>query len=246
MIYSHEVQHMCVVKKGANHPSAPIPEEGKWVRSKEISDISGLTHGVGWCAPQQGSCKLTLNVKEGIIQEALIETIGCSGMTHSAAMASEILPGKTILEALNTDLVCDAINTAMRELFLQIVYGRTQSAFSEDGLPIGAGLEDLAIPPSARSDTKTETSPDWTTSPCPPHAARPGTIRTVSPTLARHLTPAPLSCGRVCAQYAAASIQASAVLARRGWDDGEPPRERTVNRLRSRCDAQAGSGKYQM
>ena len=64
-------------------------------------------------------------------------------MTHSAAMASEILPGKTILEALNTDLVCDAINTAMRELFLQIVYGRTQSAFSEDGLPIGAGLEDL-------------------------------------------------------------------------------------------------------
>ena len=64
-------------------------------------------------------------------------------MTHSAAMASEILPGLTILEALNTDLVCDAINTAMRELFLQIVYGRSQSAFSEDGLAVGAGLEDL-------------------------------------------------------------------------------------------------------
>ena len=31
----------------------------------------------------------------------------------------------------------------MRALFLQIVYGRTQTAFSEDGLPIGAGLEDL-------------------------------------------------------------------------------------------------------
>ena len=31
----------------------------------------------------------------------------------------------------------------MRELFLQIVYGRSQSAFSEGGLPIGAGLEDL-------------------------------------------------------------------------------------------------------
>lgn len=58
-------------------------------------------------------------------------------------MAAEILPGKTVLEAMNTDLVCDAINTAMRELFLQIVYGRTQSAFSEGGLPIGAGLEDL-------------------------------------------------------------------------------------------------------
>ncbi len=143
MIYSQEVQHMCCVKKGANHPSAPIPEEGKWVRAKEISDISGLTHGIGWCAPQQGTCKLTLNIKEGIIQEALVETIGCSGMTHSAAMASEILPGKTILEALNTDLVCDAINTAMRELFLQIAYGRSQSAFSEGGLAVGASLEDL-------------------------------------------------------------------------------------------------------
>ena len=126
-----------------NHGAAPIPEEAKWVKAKDVTDISGLTHGIGWCAPQQGGCKLTLNVKEGIIQEALVETIGCSGMTHSAAMASEILPGRTILEALNTDLVCDAINTAMRELFLQIVYGRTQSAFSEDGLPVGAGLEDL-------------------------------------------------------------------------------------------------------
>ena len=85
----------------------------------------------------------SLNVKNGVIEEALVETIGCSGMTHSAAMAAEVLQGKTILEALNTDLVCDAINTAMRELFLQIVYGRTQSAFSDDGLAIGAGLEDL-------------------------------------------------------------------------------------------------------
>ncbi|MGI6279075.1 MAG: iron-sulfur cluster assembly scaffold protein [Acutalibacteraceae bacterium] len=143
MNYSHEVENMCPLAKGAYHGPTPIPEEGKWVQVKEIKDVSGLTHGVGWCAPQQGACKLTLNVKEGIIQEALVETIGCSGMTHSAAMASEILVGKTILEALNTDLVCDAINTAMRELFLQIVYGRTQTAFSEDGLPIGAGLEDL-------------------------------------------------------------------------------------------------------
>ena len=143
MEYSHEVNSMCCVAINANHGCAPIPDEGRWVQAKEVKDISGLTHGVGWCAPQQGACKLTLNVKDGIIQEALIETIGCSGMTHSAAMASEILPGKTILEALNTDLVCDAINTAMRELFLQIVYGRTQTAFSEDGLPVGAGLEDL-------------------------------------------------------------------------------------------------------
>lgn len=143
MNYSHEVERMCVLAKGPKHGPAPIPEEGKWVKAYEIKDISGLTHGVGWCAPQQGACKLTLNIKEGIIQEALVETIGCSGMTHSAAMASEILPGKTILEALNTDLVCDAINTAMRELFLQIVYGRSQSAFSEGGLAVGASLEDL-------------------------------------------------------------------------------------------------------
>ena len=140
---SEEVKRMCPVTKGAKHGPAPIPEEGKWVKAKEITDISGLTHGVGWCAPQQGACKLTLNVKKGIIEEALVETLGCSGMTHSAAMAAEVLSGKTLLEALNSDLVCDAINTAMRELFLQIVYGRTQTAFSENGLPVGAGLEDL-------------------------------------------------------------------------------------------------------
>ena len=143
MIYTKEVENMCPVNKGAYHGPAPIPQEGKWVQVKEISDVSGLTHGVGCCAPQQGACKRTLNVKNGIMEEALVESLGCSGMTHSAAMAGEILIGKTLLEALNTDLVCDAINTAMRELFLQIVYGRSQSAFSEGGLAIGAGLEDL-------------------------------------------------------------------------------------------------------
>ena len=143
MIYSTAVKNMCPVTQGVHHGAAPIPEEAKWVQAKKVEDTSGYTHGVGWCAPQQGACKLSLNVKDGIIQEALVETLGCSGMTHSAAMAAEILPGLTILEALNTDLVCDAINTAMRELFLQIVYGRTQSAFSEDGLQIGAGLADL-------------------------------------------------------------------------------------------------------
>ena len=143
MNVSHEVERMCVVHKGPHHGPAPIPEEGKWVKAYQISDISGLSHGVGWCAPQQGACKLTLNVKEGIIEEALVETLGCSGMTHSAAMAAEILPGKTLLEALNTDLVCDAINVAMREIFKQLAYGRSQTAFSENGLPVGASLEDL-------------------------------------------------------------------------------------------------------
>ena len=141
--YSQEVEQMCVVKKGPNHGPAPSPEEGQWVKAYEIKDISGFSHGIGWCAPQQGTCKLSLNVKNGIVEEALVETVGCSGMTHSAAMAAEILPGKTLLECLNTDLVCDAINVAMREIFLQFVYGRTQSAFSEDGLVVGAGLEDL-------------------------------------------------------------------------------------------------------
>ena len=143
MNYSSEVKEMYCIAKGCDHGPAPIPQEGQWNQVRQVTDINGLTHGVGWCAPQQGACKLTLNIKEGIIEEALVETLGCTGMTHSAAMAAEILPGKTILETLNTDLVCDAINTAMRELFLQIVYGRSQSAFSEGGLEIGAGLEDL-------------------------------------------------------------------------------------------------------
>lgn len=143
MQYSSDIQTMCPIQRGDLHPSAPIPVEGSMIRPKEVIAISGLSHGVGACAPQQGAAKLTLNVKSGVIEEALIETIGCSGMTHSAAMAAEILTGKTILEALNTDLVCDAINVAMREIFLQFVYGRTQSAFSEGGLEVGAALEDL-------------------------------------------------------------------------------------------------------
>lgn len=132
----------CPINMTGFGPS-PIPEEAKWVQVKEIKQISGFSHGCGKCAPQQGTCKLTLNVKNGIIKEALVETIGCSGMTHSAAMAAEILPGKTLLEALNTDLVCDAINDAMKQIFLQLVYGRSQSAFSENGLEVGAALEDL-------------------------------------------------------------------------------------------------------
>ena len=102
--YSQKVEDMACVTQEVHHGAAPIPEEGKWVKSKNVQDISGLTHGVGWCAPQQGACKLTLNVKDGIIQECLVETIGCSGMTHSAAMAAEILPGLTVLGAGLDDL----------------------------------------------------------------------------------------------------------------------------------------------
>ena len=31
---------MCTVGKGAYHGPAPIPEEGKWVQVKQISDVS--------------------------------------------------------------------------------------------------------------------------------------------------------------------------------------------------------------
>jgi len=125
------------------HGPSPIPQEGVYEQVYDMRQLSGFSHSIGTCAPKQGACKLTVNVKEGIIEEALIEVIGCSGMTQSAAMAAEILPGKTLLEALNTDLVCDGINVAMREMFLAIAYGRTQTSFSLGGLPIGAGMEDL-------------------------------------------------------------------------------------------------------
>ena len=47
MIYTKEVQNMCPVNKGAYHGPAPIPEEGKWVQVKQITDVNGFTHGIG-------------------------------------------------------------------------------------------------------------------------------------------------------------------------------------------------------
>ena len=64
MIYTQEVENMCPVAQGVHHGAAPVPTEGKWVQNKEVKNISGFTHGVGWCAPQQGACKLTLNVRK--------------------------------------------------------------------------------------------------------------------------------------------------------------------------------------
>ena len=91
MIYTKEVENMCPVNKGAYHGPSPIPQEGKWVQVKEVSDISGLTHGVGWCAPQQGACKLTLNIKDGIIEEALVETLGCYKYSYERVVSSDCL-----------------------------------------------------------------------------------------------------------------------------------------------------------
>lgn len=138
-----KLRNMGVVHRCFNHGASPIPQEGEFGAVQEVNQISGFSHSAGTCAPQQGACKLTVNVKKGIVEEALIETIGCSGMTQSAAMAAEILPGKTLLEAMNTDLVCDAINVAMREIFLALVYGRSQTAFSENGLEVGSAFDDL-------------------------------------------------------------------------------------------------------
>ena len=143
MELTEELKKKYKVRPCQAHGMSPIPQEGSFDRVLNTDQISGFSHGVATCAMKQGGCKLTLNVKDGLIQEALIETIGCSGMTHSASMASEILPGKTILEAINTDLVCDAINVAMREIFLNLCYGRSQSAFTCGGLAVGAGIEDL-------------------------------------------------------------------------------------------------------
>lgn len=143
MEYTTHLKNMDTVATCPLNGSAPIPQEGKFNSVTQITELSGFSHSVGTCGLKQGACKLSLNIKEGIIQEALIEVIGCSGMTQSAAMAAEILPGKTLLEALNTDLVCDAINVAMREFFLAMAYGRTQTAYSDGGLDVGAALEDL-------------------------------------------------------------------------------------------------------
>lgn len=143
MEYTKEYEQMRMLCRTCCHGPAPIPQEGGYNQVTQINQISGLSHSVGTCAMKQGACKLTLNVKKGVIQEALVEVLGCSGMTQSAMMAAEILPGKTLLEALNTDLVCDAINVAMREYFLNMAYGRTQTAFSRGGLAVGAAIGDL-------------------------------------------------------------------------------------------------------
>jgi len=143
------LESMCSVQSSFSHGMSPIPQEGRYDEVKEVSKISGFSHSTGTCTTKQGVVKLTVNVKNGIIEEALFETVGCSGMTHAAGMAAEILPGKTLLEALNINLVCDSFHVAVREMFLNLASGRSQTAFTKDGLSIGAGFEDLG--PTVRS-----------------------------------------------------------------------------------------------
>ena len=143
MVHTKQIDNMYSVKCGMGHPVAPIPQDSHYDHVTEVTQISGFSHSCGTCTTSQGVVKLTINVKNGIIQEALFETTGCSGMTHSACMAAEILPGKTLLEALNTNLVCDAFHVAIREMFLNLAFGRSQTAFTKNGLPVGAGFDDL-------------------------------------------------------------------------------------------------------
>ena len=49
MIYSQEVENMCPVAQGVNHGAAPIPEEAKWVKSKEVKDICWLVCAAAGC-----------------------------------------------------------------------------------------------------------------------------------------------------------------------------------------------------
>ncbi len=143
MNYSHEVENMCTVKKGPHHGPAPIPEEGKWVKSYQISDISGLY-------PRRGLVRSPAGRLQADPERQGRHHRGSPGGDPRLLRHDPLRrygrrdPARQDHSGgLNTDLVCDAINVAMRELFLQMVYGRSQTAFSEDGLPIGASLEDL-------------------------------------------------------------------------------------------------------
>lgn len=75
------LDNMYPVQCSFSHGMSPLPQEGNYDEVKDISQISGFSHSCGTCTTAQGTVKLTVNVKNGIIQEALIETVGCSGMT---------------------------------------------------------------------------------------------------------------------------------------------------------------------
>ena len=136
MIYTTEVQHMCPVAKGAYHGPAPIPEEGKWVQAKQLSDISGFTHGVGWCAPQQGACKLTLNVKDGVIEDGAFVGDGCAISQASADIMLGMIIGRKEDEARR-----------LGDLFLRMIKGEATDEEIDD-LEEASALRDVAHMPA--------------------------------------------------------------------------------------------------
>ena len=72
MEYTKELEGMQCVGC-IHHENAPIPQEGKFEHVKEVNQISGFSHSVGTCGLKQGACKLSLNIKNGIIQECVLK-----------------------------------------------------------------------------------------------------------------------------------------------------------------------------
>ena len=66
--------------KRTKHGPAPSRKEGQWVKAYKIEGYQRLHRqvAVGWCRSQQGTLQAGLNIKNGIIEEALVETIICS------------------------------------------------------------------------------------------------------------------------------------------------------------------------
>ena len=112
----------------------PNPRRGQVGQAKQIADISASPRH-RWCAPQQGALQADAqrqgraSFRKGSDQDHL----AARGAARSAAMASEILISKTILETELQTHFCDAINTAMRELFPCRSSAAHQSAFSGRG-----------------------------------------------------------------------------------------------------------------
>ncbi|MBR1987591.1 MAG: hypothetical protein IKA36_00985, partial [Clostridia bacterium] len=79
-----ELKDMCTVKNCKAYGPSPIPQDGNWDQVKNINQLNGLTHGIGACAPQQGACKLTLNIKKGIIKRCLFHFHYCTNTTAEA------------------------------------------------------------------------------------------------------------------------------------------------------------------
>ena len=96
--YSAQVNAMCPITKGPKHGPAPIPEEGQWVKAYKIEDISGYTHGVGWCAPQQGTCKLSLNIENGLPVGAGLDDLGKGLRSMTGTIFSTKAKGVRYLE----------------------------------------------------------------------------------------------------------------------------------------------------
>ena len=128
-------------KGPASRPRSHSRRRQMGTSPKQITDISGLTHGVGWCAPQQGACKLTLNVKDGIIEEALDRDDRLLGHDAFRRHGGGDPDRQDAFWRRSTPTSCATPSTPpCASCSCRSSMARTQTAFSEDGLPVGAGL----------------------------------------------------------------------------------------------------------